>query len=181
MILSDVLHCTVPPLRASPRYKTPGSLRGTQAFFLLSQSRWGDLETSIAVWATSGNKAAEQMLLGSIIECVDPGSKNVTYYTTATSGDLVSGASNQEKLSLHKNSGTGATIKKTGAEVAAMGIRRIALGVLTHGQHAGANAPSVVIGGLPVTLSPIASDPFKQLAVSINDSDVQAMNIEEAL
>ena len=89
------------------------------------------------MWATSGNKAAEQMLLGSIIECVDPGSKNVTYYTTATSGDLVSGAPNQEKLSLLKNSGTGATTKKTGAELTAMGIGRIALGVLTHGQHAG--------------------------------------------
>ena len=130
-----------------------------------------DQETSIAVWATSGNKAAEQMLYGSIIECVDPTSQYVTYFTTATSGDLVSGVNNQEKLTLQKNSGTGATIKKTGAELAAMGARRIALGVLTVGQHAGAHAPSVKIGGLPATLSPIASDPFKQLAVAINDGD----------
>ena len=140
-----------------------------------------DQETSIAVWATSGNKAAEQMLYGSIIECVDPTSQYVTYFTTATSGDLVSGVNNQEKLTLQKNSGTGATIKKTGAELAAMGARRIALGVLTVGQHAGAHAPSVKIGGLPATLSPIASDPFKQLAVAINDGDAQTMGIGDAL
>ena len=31
-----------------------------------------DQETSIAVWTTSGNKAGERLLYGSIIECVDP-------------------------------------------------------------------------------------------------------------
>ena len=140
-----------------------------------------DQETSTAVWTASGNKAGERLLYGSIIECADPTSQNVTYYTTATSGDLVSGANNQEKLTLQKNGGNGATTKKTGAELAAVGIRRIALGVLTAGQHAGAYATSVEIGGLPATLSPIAGDPFRQLAVAINDGDAQAMDIEAAL
>ena len=139
-----------------------------------------DQETSIAVWATSGNKAAERGLYGSIIECVDPTSQYITYYSTATSGDLVTGVNNQEKLTLQKNNGSGATTKKTGAELATMGIRRIAQGVLTIGQHAGACAPSITIGGLPATLSPIASDPFKQLAVAINDSDAQTMDIGDA-
>ena len=79
-----------------------------------------DQETSTAVWTASGNKAGERLLYGSIIECVDPTSQNVTYYTTATSGDLVSGANNQEKLTLQKNGGNGATTKKTGAELAAV-------------------------------------------------------------
>ena len=92
------------------------------------------------------------MLRGSLLKFEAVGAADAFFAAVPTSGEVVFGVGDRAKLGFHKSGGTGAMTKMTGTELAAAGLTHCILGIFTNGAGSGANADSVMVGGLATTL-----------------------------
>ena len=71
--------------------------------------------------------------------------------------------------------------KMTGTELAAAGLTHCILGIFTNGAGSGANADSVMVGGLATTLAPVCSSEFTHIAITINEGQTQQQAVDVAV
>ena len=106
------------------------------------------------------------------------------FATVATSGEVVSGTGERTKLAFSKSGGTGPISKMTITELGAAGLSQCILGIFSDAAGAGSNAGSVVVGGLPTTLTPVctaANTTFDTIAIRVDGGPRQDQMIETAV
>ena len=140
-------------------------------------------ESVKAVWSGTNPKEMELVLMGSLLK-FEPRGGTTFYATVATSGEVVSGTGERTKLAFSKSGGTGPISKMTITELTAAGLTQCILGIFSDAAGAGSNAGSVVVGGLPTTLTPVctaANTTFDNIAISVGGGQRQDQLIETAV
>ena len=135
-------------------------------------------ESVKAIWSDSGHKELEPVLRSSLLKFEAVGSADAFFAAVPTSGEVVFGVGDRAKLGFHKSGGTGAMTKMTGTKLVAAGLTDCILGIFTNGAGSGANADSVMVGGLATTLAPVCSSEFTQIAITINEGQTQQQAVD---
>ena len=136
-------------------------------------------ESVNVIWSDSGHKELEPMLRGSLLKFEAVGAADAFFAAVPTSGEVVFGVGDRAKLGFHKSGGTGAMTKMTGTELVAAGLTDCILGIFTNGAGSGANADSVMVGGLATTLAPVCSSEFARVAITINEGQQEQEGEQE--